>query len=145
MASEIAAAVREIDPEIVINLHVVPWRESDYDGALTRIAGQDLRTLGTVVDYLSPMTYSFMLHRETDWVASVVKDFAHHTSTPILPSIQVATAYREGESFSPGDFEAALRAALKPPSAGVIFWSWNHLEADAEKRAVVRRIANDKH
>jgi hypothetical protein len=140
MAAEIADVVREIDPNILINIHVVPWRSSDYDGAITRIAGQDRSALGELADYLSPMAYSFMLHRPPEWIASVVGDTARQAACPVLPSIQVASAYREGESFAAAEFEVCLRAALAPPSAGVVFWNWDAIEADSEKAEVVRRV-----
>ena len=138
--AEIAEAVREIDPEILINVHIVPWRRDDFDGALQRVAGQDPAALSKIADFLSPMAYSFMLRRPPEWVASVVEDLGWVADCPILPSIQVSPAYREGEVFSAGDFEAALLSALEPPSAGVIFWSWDHIEADAEKSGVIRKI-----
>ena len=140
MVAEITEGVRFIDPEVLINLHVVPWRRDDFDGALTRVAGQDLPALGEVADYLSPMTYSFMLYRPPEWIASVVQDFDWVSDCPVLPSIQVAPAYREDEVFSVADFEAALRAALEPPSAGVVFWSWDHIEADPERAEIIRRV-----
>jgi len=143
MVEEIAAAAREVDPEILINIHTVPWRADDYDAALTRIAGQDRAALGTVADYLSPMCYSFMLHRRPEWVASVVDDIAQDTGCAVLPSIQVATAYREGEVFGAAEFEACLRAALAPPSAGVVFWSWDHIVADPERAEIIRRVISD--
>jgi hypothetical protein len=140
LVEEIVAGVREIDPEILINVHLVPWRTADYDGAITRIAGQDRAALGALADYLSPMCYSFMLFREPAWVSTVVDDVAEQTSCAVLPSIQVAEAYRADEVFPVADFEAALHAALEPPSAGVVFWSWDHIEADPEKAAMIRRV-----
>jgi hypothetical protein len=140
MAAQIAEGVRFIDPEILINVHIVPWRRDDFDGALTRVAGQDLPALSEVADYLSPMAYSFMLYRPPEWIASVVQDFDWVSDCPILPSIQVASAYREDEVFSVADFEAALRAALQPPSAGVVFWSWDHIETDLERAEIIRRV-----
>ncbi len=140
MVEEIVSAVRGIEPNILINIHVVPWRTTDYDGAITRIAGQERAALGELADYLSPMAYSFMLHRPPEWIASVVGDTARQAACPVLPSIQVASAYREGESFAAAEFEACLRAALAPPSAGVVFWNWDAIEADSEKAEVVRRV-----
>lgn len=140
MVEEIAAAVREIDPDVLINIHTVPWRTGDYDGAVTRIGGQNRVALGAVSDYLSPMCYSFMLHRPPEWIASVVDDVARQAPCAVLPSIQVATAYREGEAFAAAEFEACLRAALAPPSAGVVLWSWDHIEADPERTEVIRRV-----
>jgi hypothetical protein len=144
MAEEIVAGVREIDPEILINLHIVPWRTADYDGAITRIAGQDRAALGAIADYLSPMCYSFMLFREPAWISTVVDDVAEQASCAVLPSIQVAEAYRADEVFRAADFEAALRSALEPPSAGVIFWSWDHIEADPKKAEIIRRVLLDR-
>lgn len=140
MAREIADEVRAVDSDILINIHTVPWRRDDFDGALANVAGQNPLALGETADFLSPMAYSFMLERPPNWVASVVEDLAYGSDCPVLPSIQVAPAYREGEVFSGAEFEAALRAALEPPSAGVVFWSWGHIEADPERAEIIRRV-----
>ena len=34
--------------------------------------------------------------------------------------------------------KADISVTLEPPSAGVVFWSWDHIEADPEKAAVIR-------
>ena len=144
MATEIAEAVRAIDPEILINFHSVPWRRDDYSGAIRSVAGQDVAALSEIADYLSPMAFSFMLERPPDWVASVVEDFDRVASCPILPSIQVSPAYREHEIFAAADFLAALRSALAPPSAGVVFWSWGQIEADSEKAAIIKKVVQGR-
>ena len=144
MAEEIAEEVREIDPDILINLHIVPWRRDDFDGPPPNVAGQDPLALSEIADYLSPMAYSFMLERPSDWVASVVENLSYGADCPVLPSIQVSPAYREDEVFSGAEFEAALRAALEPPSAGVIFWSWDHIEADPERAEIIRRVIRNR-
>jgi hypothetical protein len=140
LAWEIIQAVRAVKTDIRINLHTVPWRSDDFDRAITRIVGQDRATLGRIADYLSPMCYSVMLRRPPEWIASVVRDTAAVGDCPVLPSIQVAPHYRTDATFSGGEFEAAVRAALEPPSAGVVFWSWDDIAADPEKAAVIRKI-----
>ena len=139
-AWEIMMAVRAVKTSIRINLHTVPWRTDDFDGAITRIAGQDRGRLGGLADYLSPMCYSFMLHRPPAWISSVVGDAADVGACPVLPSIQVAEHYRHDESFDVEEFEACIRAALEPPSAGVVFWKWDHIAADAAKAEAIRRV-----
>ena len=52
MAEEIAETVRDVDPDILVNLHIVPWRRDDFDGAITRVAGQDSLALSEIADYL---------------------------------------------------------------------------------------------
>jgi hypothetical protein len=143
VVTEIVEGVRYVDPEIMINLHMVPWRKDDFDGARLRVAGQDPAVLSSRADLLSPMAYSFMLHRPPEWITSVIRDFDRAANCPILPSIQVSPAYREDEVFPIDEFEAALRAAIEPPSAGVVFWSWDHIEADSGRAEVIRRVLRD--
>jgi hypothetical protein len=69
----------------------------------------------------------------------VVRDVAEAGRCPVLPSIQVASAYRQ-EALSPEEFEADLRAALEPPSAGVVLWKWDDIAADPAKADVIRKV-----
>jgi uncharacterized lipoprotein YddW (UPF0748 family) len=141
MVGSIAREARQIKPDILINIHMVPWRENDYGGAQRSIAGQDPEALGTLSDYLSPMCYFHMLKRKPSWVNSVVNDLKERSSAKILPSIQVAKAYLDTE-VSPADFREALTEALKPPSSGVVFWSWEALEKSPEKKEIVRTFSS---
>jgi len=134
---EITAALRITDPALRFNLHLVPWRETDFEGAIHKIAGQDAGELGSLVDFISPMCYSHMVKRPPDWIHEVVADLDSESAGKILPSIQVSAAYRE-EPFSEESFQMALQAALEPPSKGVIFWSWEALEKDPGKLKVVK-------
>jgi hypothetical protein len=140
MTAEIVKSAREVDPALRINLHAVPWRRFDFGGAILRNAGQDFPALSKLVDYVSPMTYAHMLERPPDWVHSVVLRLANESAAPILPSIQVGEAYRPGVPFTAEEFEQNLREALKPPSRGVVFWSWEALVKEPEKRRVVREV-----
>jgi len=144
MAEEIADAVREIEPDIVININIVPWRREDFDGAIMRVAGQDPVALGEISDYLSPMAYSCMFERPPEWVVSVVEDLDRIAECPVLPNIQVSPDSRNGAIFSGTEFEAVLRAALKLPSAGVVFRSWNDIEADPERTEIIHRVILDR-
>ena len=58
----------------------------------------------------------------------------------VLPSIQVKEAYLT-EVLSKGEFEENLQAALAPPSQGVVFWSWAHLEQNPEKKLIIKKWA----
>jgi hypothetical protein len=142
LAWQIIQATKAVKSNLRVNLHVVPWRTGDFDGAIGRIAGQDRAALGHLADYLSPMCYAHMLDRPPEWIASVVRDVAEAGDCPVLPSIQVAPAYRE-EALSAEEFEASLRAALEPPSAGVVFWKWDDIVADPAKAEVIRRVLRE--
>ena len=137
----IVNSAKTIQPDLQVNLHMVPWREHDFDGAIKKIAGQDLPALAQFTDYISPMCYSHMLKRDANWVTSVVKDMSKQSmGKTILPSIQVKEAYLT-DVLTLGEFEKNLEAALTPPSQGVIFWSWAHLEQDPEKKLIIKKWA----
>ncbi len=136
MVREISEEVRRARPGIRLNLHLVPWREADFDGGRKFVAGQDIAALAPYVDTLSPMTYAHMTKRPPEWVGSVVADIRRAAPNPILPSIQVKEAYRT-EKLSAVEFEASLVEALNPPSAGVVFWNWDALAESPEKKAAV--------
>ncbi len=140
MLEEIVYAVKEINPQILINVHLVPWAESDFQGAIRSVAGQDIPALRKYADYLSPMTYAHMVRQPPAWIHSIVKDVYNQTGAKVIPSIQVDKAYLE-HKLSAGEFEQSLIAALKPPSNGVVFWSWERVAADSEKKEIIRKYS----
>ena len=136
MVEEVARQARQLNPDIVINVHAVPWREDDFGGAIKIVAGQDLADLAPYVDFLSPMTYAHMVKRGPAWVHSVVEDIHRRARGKVIPSIQVRRAYL-ADTLTVETFSATLVEALRAPSQGVVFWSWEALEQDPEKKAVL--------
>ncbi len=139
MVEEIADAARKLKPGIGINVHLVPWGRTDYDGAGRSVAGQDIPALARLADYLSPMTYAHMVKRDPEWIHGVVEDINRQSGGRVLPSIQVNKAYLDTE-LDPEEFRRSLRAALEPPSNGVILWSWEQLAEYPEKLTVLHDI-----
>jgi hypothetical protein len=139
MAEAIAKAAREEKPDILVNIHLVPWAKEDFNGAIRRVAGQDIRALSEFSDYLSPMTYAHMVKQPPQWVHGIVEDIFMQTGARILPSIQVGKAYLDTE-FDLVEFRETLEAALQPPSAGVVVWSWDHLITEPEKADLFKDI-----
>jgi hypothetical protein len=137
MVKELSEKVRSINPKIKINVHVVPWRDTDFDGANIRVAAQDLQKIMPYVDFISPMCYSQMLKRDADWISSVVTEMDRNAPGMILPSIQVYPYY-VNDPFTVGDFRKCADAAMKAPSQGVVFFSWPLFEKDTERMDVIR-------
>jgi len=132
MVKELTEKVHSINPDTKINVHSVPWRDADFDGANIRVAAQDLQKIAPYTDYISPMCYSQMLRRDAGWIASVVSEMDRKASGKILPSIQVYPYYID-DSFTGEDFRKCVDAALQPPSQGVVFFSWPLFEKDPER------------
>lgn len=141
MVKDIVEAVREEKPDILVNIHLVPWAEEDFDGAMLRIAGQDIRALSAQSDYLSPMTYAHMLKRPPEWVHDIVEDIYRQSRSRVLPSIQVGKAYLDSD-FDLEEFRLTMEAALKAPSSGVVLWSWERLVAEPEKVKLFKDIVH---
>ncbi len=139
MAEAIARAAREEKPDILVNIHLVPWGKGDFDRAIRNVAGQDIRTLSSFSDFLSPMTYAHMVKQSPSWVHGIVEDMFMQTGAKILPSIQVGQAYLDTE-FDLEEFRETMEAALLPPSTGVVIWSWDHLIAEPEKADLFKDI-----
>jgi hypothetical protein len=139
MVKDITEAAKAIKPDIMTNVHAVPWRANDFGGAARIVTGQDLTAISPYVDFISPMCYSHMVKRPPSWISTVVNDMSGRTQSKILPSIQVKEAYLT-DTISINEFKNALIEALKAPSEGVIFWSWDALEKDPQKKDVIRNL-----
>jgi hypothetical protein len=140
MVKELVSAAKKAQPGILINIHALPWRKDDYNGAIKKVAGQNFASLSTFTDYLSPMCYQSMLHRDAPWIHSVVEDISSVRGSHVLPSIQVAAAYPDDLPVTISNFEESVKAAFKPPSQGIVFWSWDHLSKDPAKMEVLKRM-----
>ena len=142
VVSRFVRAAREAKPSVKVNLHAVPWRRDDFGGAVRSVAGQDPARLAPLVDLVSPMTYHHMVRRTPAWVHDVAADMAARTGgVPVLPSIQVDKAYVD-EDLPPAEFRDALEQALRPPSRGVVLWSWAALAGSPEKKAILKSVAS---
>jgi hypothetical protein len=139
MVADIAAAARQEKPGIKLNVHLVPWRQSDFGGAMGSVVSQDIAAIAPLVDYLSPMCYAHMVKQTPEWIRSVVCDVQSRAANPVIPSIQVKEEYIP-EPLAPGQFFEYLHAALEPPSRGVVFWSWETLAADPAKMEIARSL-----
>lgn len=141
MVEAIAEAAREEKPDILVNIHLVPWAAEDFNDAIQRVAGQDIPALSQYADYLSPMTYAHMVQREPAWIHRIVDDIYLQTGGTVLPSIQVGKAYLDTE-LGLEEFRETVEAALQPPSSGVVVWSWERLIAEPEKADLFKEIVN---
>jgi hypothetical protein len=142
MIRQLSEAAHRIKSEVMINVHVVPWRENDFGGANIRVAAQDLKEIAPLTDFISPMCYSQMLDRDAEWISDVVTDNNNRAKGMVLPSIQVYPYYID-RRFTSEDFRQCIQEALKPPSCGVVFFSWPLFEQDSARMDVVTEVMNN--
>lgn len=141
MVKELAEKGREIKPQLIINVHMVPWREGDFDGANIKVAAQDLHMISPYTDFVSPMCYSQMLKRDAVWIADVVTEMNKNAREKVLPSIQVYPEYIS-QTFTAEDFKQCIEEALKPPSRGVVFFSWPLFEKDLLRMEIAKDVVS---
>jgi len=136
MVRDLAVHAKSVKPGVKINVHMVPWRIADFDGAIISVAAQDLKKIAPYTDFVSPMCYSQMLKRDAAWISDVVMAMDAEAPGKILPSIQVYPYYIS-TPFTTKDFKRCLKASLHKPSLGTVFWSWPLFEKDSSRMEVV--------
>ncbi|MBN1980019.1 MAG: hypothetical protein JW795_00700 [Chitinivibrionales bacterium] len=138
MVEELIGAATTAKRGLKVVLHAIPWRRSDFNGAVYSVAGQDIGQLARFVTYISPMSYSHMVRQPPPWIHAINEEFSTRSSAPILPCIQVERTYLS-EEFSVDEFETCCTQALLPPSRGLVLWSWPHLVNDRRRIECVKK------
>lgn len=135
---EFSDAIHAENKDIRISIHTVPWKQHEFDSALTRIAGQDFGALGKIADYLSPMCYAKMLRRSPSWISQLTADIRTATPCSILPSIQMRAMYGTGP-ITDEEFTQYLESANTAPSSGCIFWPWETI-TEGQKEIIKSKL-----
>jgi len=142
MVRNITQEAKKVKSDLRFNIHVVPWRKRDFKNAIQNVVGQKISDLSKYTNLISPMTYAHMVKQTPNWVHSVVQDMDRQANCKVVPSIQVEKAYLD-DTLSVSEFRKTLSNALKPPSEGVIFWSWKALSSNPEKKQIVQEYLTD--
>lgn len=119
---------RKVNPDIVVDLHAVPWKSDEYRVDGMSLAGQNLRDISKYVNFITPMCYSHMLNKSSSWINNLVRDQYNQAGIPIIPAIQAKECYFK-EELTPEKYQSILEAAVKQPSSGVIIWSWDNISS----------------
>lgn len=123
--------------KVKLGMFSVPWRESDFDGAIKKIIGQDFQGLAKYIDIFTPMTYQKIIGQSTDWISKMVRYMNKVTSKPILPIIQTED---KPEKIFASEFQKEIASALGKPSTGVIIFFLEDLMKNEEKISIVKNF-----
>jgi hypothetical protein len=110
-AKEIVQGTR---PGALLGLFGVPWRRSDYDGAILDIIGQDYTALGQYVDVFSPMSYHVMCGQPVAWIGDVAAEIRALSNKAVWPIVQSVDA---PTPLSAEEYGQALDVPLHSPAA----------------------------
>ncbi len=137
-ATRLIAAFRMASPESKIWIKTVPWRSRDLDGAIINSVGQDIPTLGALVDGIAPMAFTHILHQTPHWKNAVLRDVKTLTGKPVISYVQVEKAYRT-EEISLQQFKDELKAGLEGDYAGISIFCYEQLLQAPEKIKILKK------
>ncbi len=120
--AKIAKSVRKSIPKsIEVGYYAVPAKYTDIT-----VLGQNHELLGQIFDYISPMTYQRMLNRQVKYISEFTQYLFSLSHKLVIPIIQVKDM---PDKLNDGVNEEVLsqeyEEAIKPPSAGVAWFSWD--------------------
>jgi hypothetical protein len=131
---EVKAVLSAQPHPLRLGLFALPWRRTDFNGAIRTIAGQDLGQLAQIVDVISPMVYHKLCYQPVEWITEVVQDVYDWTRHPVLPVVQ---SLDQPELMSADEMQAALVNAFKRPSTGAMIFTLDPVVASAAKANAV--------
>ena len=126
--------------KVKLSMFSVPWREKDFDKAITKIIGQDFQFLARYIDIFSPMAYHKMCGQTTKWIREIVAYMDEVTGKPVLPIIQTED---KPEKISMEEFSQEINEAIKKPSQGVIVFFLEDLLKDKNKERILGEFFRD--
>lgn len=141
--SEMKNIVKETRPDALLGIFYCPWYPTDYDGALYRNLGIDLKELAGLADVFSPMLFHKMMDRSTNWVNEYTVWLYNQFNTfsdnkPLIwPIVQ---AHNHPEVISPEEFREVMINGAKAPSTGIMMFSDVSLLDDINKIQVMKEL-----
>ncbi|MCK9174896.1 MAG: hypothetical protein M0O96_06430 [Desulforhopalus sp.] len=107
-----------------LGLFLVPWRKSDFNGAVITLLGQNAAQLAAEADVISPMTYHRMCGRSEPWIGEVTsyfKEIAADAGAELWPILQA-------EEMMPGGFSDAVSEAERGGADGLMIYSLHTMQ-----------------
>lgn len=136
-AKDVKKIVKESKKKIKLGIFTVPWKKSEFNGAIRKIICQDFVALAKQVDVFTPMVYHKMLGRKLEWIREYIKYLHRLTKKPVLPIVQTED---KPEKLGKEEFVREIDLSLQSPSAGSIIFFYEDLVKDKDKLSVVRNL-----
>jgi len=122
--------------KVLLGVFGIPWRSTDFDGAIRHIIAQDYRAISAHVDVFSPMVYHKLCGKDASWVGEVTTWVWEMTGKPVWPIVQ---AMDEPGPMTPQEFREVVNTALEASgSQGVIIFNLRALSP--KKIGVVKEV-----
>ncbi len=104
---------------IKLGAFLVPWRKSDFDGAIVSSLAQDAEAMARHVDVFSPMVYHRMVQQPTSWVGEISRYFQNMGERERVQTWPVI----QSRDVDKQEFSITLDEVKKSGAADVIVYS----------------------
>jgi hypothetical protein len=138
VAERILAEIRPLARNAKFAIKLVPWRESDLDGAIRSSAGQDIPVLTRNLDMAIPMAFTQVLGQTPEWKKKLLTHVRNITGKPVLSYVQTDKLIRP-EEITTTQFEAELKEALGHEWAGIVVFEYQQLAANPAKAGILQK------
>jgi len=134
--------VRSQRPDAKLGVFYCAWYPQEFDSALHRILGIDVKALATQADVLAPMLFHRMMGKDTEWVGEYVAWLGGEIRkkklvTKIWPIVQ---ADNKSGPVSPEEFLKVMINGSKAPASGIMMFADQSLLEDPEKLSVMKTL-----
>lgn len=138
--SDLKTVVKDIRSDALLGIYYCPWYPSDFNEALYRILGVDLKALTRIADVFSPMLYHERMGRSPAWVgeytAWLAKAGIYKDKRPLIwPIVQ---AHNIPGVIPPAEFRQVLHEGSQFPSTGIMMFTVHSLVDESEKLDVMK-------
>ena len=106
--------------KLTLGVFLVPWRKSDFNGALPFQLAQDAEQFRPYVDIFSPMVYHRMVGRPVAWIGEITDYFAEMTDAGIWPIIQA-------KGVSADEFGRVVQTVSQAKAAGLLVYTYKDM------------------
>lgn len=142
-ASELAKIAKwiklQIPEKVELGYFAVPFKNEEVPELVSSL-GQDHRLLGKIFAISSPMLYHRMIGKPVTYIAEYVRYLASLSKKLVLPIIQVKDMPDDlPDRLDQKEMSQAFQEAIKPPSVGVAWFSWDGA-VEKSKTQLIKRL-----
>ncbi|MBC7321109.1 hypothetical protein H5T89_10755 [bacterium] len=126
--------VNTVNPNVILGIFSVPWREDQFGGAIFNIVAQDFKALSQYIDVFSPMVYHLMCGFPVSWIRDYSLYLKDKTQKAVVPIVQAID-----EPLKLDNFEDVIEVSLDADLNGVIIFTAQAVFKDEVKIGVFKR------
>lgn len=139
LVKRITSVIHEFNPDIKVMMKVVPWLDSDFEGARIKLIGQDYNCLKDYIDIFMPMTYLHTIRFPAKKIVNIVRETKRLTGKEILPLIQFKEIYNEAP-LSNEVFIETLKSVCNEKIKGIGIFRYDNLKVNKERYNLLKEV-----